>query len=140
MMFKAIGLSSRVGMLSQRRVPPVTIVLLSNSSGVSKAATVALTVGRLPGAIAVKFPPRMRDVGTWDDRNCTTFTSQRRSYESRKNVLWPNFGRGPEREPPTSLRLNLDLGNSAVSAVGRKSACAFLSCTVQAASASFLLL
>src|ERR1043165_3284782 len=135
-----MGLSSREGMLSQRRVLPVTIVLLANSVGVSKGSTAAFTVGLLVAAIAVKFPPRTSDVGTWLERSCTTFKSQRRSYDRRKNVLSPNLGSGPLSEPPTSLRLNLDFGNSGVSAVPRKSACAFLSCTVQAASASFLLL
>src|SRR5689334_13372917 len=140
MTFNAIGLSSRVGMLSQRRVVPVTTVLAANSAGVSNGNTAAFTVGLLPDAIAVKFPPRMSDVGIVLERNCATFKSQRRSYDKRKKVLWPSLGSGPLRYPPTSLRLNRDLGNSGVSAVGKNAAWAFLSCTVQAASASFLLL
>src|ERR1051325_8883459 len=140
MTFNAIGLSSRVGMLSQRRVLPVTIVLFANSVAVSNGNTAAFTVGLLFAEIAVKSPPSMSDVGTWLDSNCATFRSHRRSYDKRKKVLCPTFGRGPPIEPPTSLRLNLDLGNSGASAVGRNAACAFLSCTDQAASASFLLL
>src|ERR1041384_2564373 len=127
MIFSAIGLRSRVGMLSQRRVLPVTIVLFANSVGVSKGTIAAFTVGLLPAAIAVKSPPSTRDVGTWLDRSCTTFKSQRRSYDRRKNVLLPNLGSGPLSEPPSSLRLNLDFGNSGVSAVPRKSACAVFS-------------
>src|SRR6185369_5814403 len=122
MMFRAIGLSSRVGMVSQRRVVPVRTVLLANSVGVSKGKTAALTVGLLFAAIAVKSPPSTRDVGTVLERSCATFKSQRRSYESRKKVLSPNLGSGPLRKPPTSLRLNLDFGNSGVSAVGRNAA------------------
>src|ERR1043166_3282454 len=130
MMLTAIGLRSRVGMLSQRRVLPVRKVLFANSVGVSKGNTAALTVGRLLALIAVKSPPRMRDVGTVLDLSWATFKSQRRSKEMRKNVFLPNFGTGPLKYPPTSFRLNLDFGKLGVSAVGRNAALAFFSFTV----------
>jgi hypothetical protein len=59
----AMGLRSRVGMVSQRRVPPVTIVLFANSVAVRSGSTAAFTVGRLFVAMFVKLPFKSGDEG-----------------------------------------------------------------------------
>src|SRR5437762_4961241 len=107
---RAMGLSNRVGILIKRRVVPVKNVLFANSSGVSSGRTAAGTVGRLAALIAVKSPPRIRDVGMLLALILTGAKSQRRSYEERKNVLWPTKGTGPPKDPPASFRLKNGLG------------------------------
>src|ERR1044072_4863560 len=113
---RAIGFNNLEGMLLQRRAHvlgrgtaeqfvPVRIVLLASSAGVNKGSTAPGTAGRLVAFNAVKFPPSISEVGMLVARTRTGAKSQRRSYESRKNVFLPESGNGPPSDPPVSFRL-----------------------------------
>ena len=119
---------------------PVRIVLLASSAGVNNSSAAPGTAGRLVAFKAVKFPPRIREVGMFGALTRTGAKSHRRSYESRKNVFFPVNGIGPPSEPPVSFRLKYGVGKLEMAGVGRKFDLSILSCVVQAASAEFLLL
>src|SRR6185312_14336444 len=113
-MLRATGFSKRAGMLLKRRVHvlgrgtvaqfvPVRIVLLASSAGVNNDSTAPGTAGRLVAFNAVKFPPRIREVGMLVALTRTGAKSQRRSYESRKNVFFRENGIGPPNDPPVSF-------------------------------------
>ena len=104
-MLRAMGFNNRVGMLRNLRVLPVTLVLFANSVAVRSGMTLAGTAGRLPAASAVKSPLRIKEVGMLLALTRTGAKSQRRSYESRKNVFFREKGTGPPSDPPVSFRL-----------------------------------
>src|SRR3954452_2376082 len=150
-MLRATGFNKRVGMLLKRRVHelgrgviaqpvPVRIVLLASSEGVNSGSTAPGTAGRLVAFKAVKFPPRISEVGMFVALTRTGAKSQRRSYERRKNVFLRENGTGPLSDPPVSFRLKYGVGKLEIAGVGKKLASSILSCVVQAASAEFLLL
>src|SRR5678815_1034334 len=115
------------------------MVLLANSAGVKSGSTAPGTAGRLVAFKAVKFPPRIREVGMLVALTRTGAKSHRRSYESRKNVCFRENGIGPLSDPPVSFRLKYGVGKVEIAGVGRKFAWSILSCVVHAASAEFLL-
>src|SRR5829696_1894914 len=99
-MLRATGFKRRVGMLRNLRVPPVVTVLFASSAGVRSGITLAGTAGRLPAAMEVKFPLRMREVGMLLALTRTGAKSHRRSYERRKKVFFREKGIGPPSDPP----------------------------------------
>src|SRR6476659_6625602 len=105
-----VGLSKRCGIVKKRRVEPTKIVLLANSSGVSKGSTAAGTAPLFALLSCVKSPFRRRCPGsTFLLANCTVSMFQRRSYAPRKKVfLLPKTG--PLIDPPVSLRLKDGFG------------------------------
>src|SRR5689334_14223278 len=150
-MLRATGFNKRVGMLLKRSVHelgrgtslhlvPVRIVLLASSAGVNSGSTAPGTAGRLVAFKAVKFPPKIREVGILNALTRTGAKSQRRSYERRKNVCLRENGTGPLSDPPVSFRLKYGVGKLEIAGVGKKLALSILSWVVQAASAEFLLL
>src|SRR5689334_19246059 len=114
-MLSATGFNNRVGMLLNRRVQvlgrgttsqcvPVRIVLFVISAGVNNGSTLPGTAGLLVAFNAVKFPPRINEVGILVALTRTGAKSHRRSYERRKNVFFLEKGTGPLNEPPVSFR------------------------------------
>ena len=84
---------------------PVRIVLFASSLAVNKGNTLAGTAGLLDAFKAVKSPPKINEVGMLLALTRTGAKSQRRSYESRKNVWWRDKGNGPPNDPPVSFKL-----------------------------------
>jgi hypothetical protein len=150
-MLSATGFNNLVGMLLKRRVHvlgrgslsqpvPVLMVLVASSAGVNSGSTAPGTAGRLVAFKAVKFPPRISEVGMLRALTRTGAKSHRRSYERRKNVCCRENGIGPPSDPPVSFRLKYGVGKVEIAGVGRKLALSTLSWVVHAASAEFLLL